>query len=70
MMLTWLKRRGTAIVAGMKGFGRFWYNFITGDDWTVAAVMAAALVVTWLLHTAGAAAAWWLPPWLRWSRPG
>jgi hypothetical protein len=32
-----------------------------GGDWTVAAAVAAALVVTWLLHTAGVAA-WWLPP--------
>jgi hypothetical protein len=32
-----------------------------GDDWTVAAAVAAALAVTWLLHTAGVAA-WWLPP--------
>ncbi len=29
--------------------------------WTVAATVAVALVVTWLLHTA-AVAAWWLPP--------
>jgi hypothetical protein len=28
---------------------------------TVAAAVAAALAVTWLLHTAGVAA-WWLPP--------
>jgi hypothetical protein len=39
----------------------FWYGFIIGDDWTVAAAVAAALVVTWLLHTAGVTA-WWLPP--------
>jgi hypothetical protein len=49
MMLSWLK-----------GFGRFWYGFIIGDDWTVAAT-AVALLLTWLLHTA-AVAAWWLPP--------
>src|SRR4051794_38445450 len=23
-----------------EGFGRFWYNFIIGDDWTVAAAVA------------------------------
>jgi hypothetical protein len=49
------------IVAWLRGFGRFWYRFIIGDDWTVAATMAAALLVTWLLRTAGVAA-WWLPP--------
>ena len=31
------------------------------DDWTVAATVAVALVVTWLLHTASVVA-WWFPP--------
>jgi hypothetical protein len=51
----------TTIVGWLGGFGRFWYGFIIGDDWTVAATVAVALVVTWLLHAA-AVAAWWLPP--------
>jgi hypothetical protein len=45
----------------LKEFGRFWYRFIIGDDWTVAATVLAALVLTWLLRSAGVAA-WWLPP--------
>jgi hypothetical protein len=49
------------VLRWLTGFGRFWYSFIIGDDWTVAATVAMALVVTWLLHTA-AVAAWWLPP--------
>jgi hypothetical protein len=49
------------IVSWLKAFGGFWYRFIFGDDWTIAATVAAALVVTWLLHTVGVAA-WWLPP--------
>ncbi len=61
MILSWLKRVGTVILAWLQGSGGFWYRFIIGDDWTVAATVAAALVVTWLLHTAGVAA-WWLPP--------
>jgi uncharacterized membrane protein len=44
----------------LEGLGRFWYGFVIGDDWTVAATVAVALPVTWLLHTAGVAA-WWLP---------
>jgi hypothetical protein len=52
---------GTAILGWLQQFGRFWYRFIIGDDWTVAATVAAALAATWLLHTA-AVAAWWLPP--------
>ncbi len=51
----------TIILGWLKGFGQFWYGFIVGDDWTVAATVAVALLVTWLLHTAGVAA-WWLPP--------
>ena len=38
----------TVILGWLKGFGRFWYGFIVGDDWTVAATVAAALVATWL----------------------
>lgn len=45
----------------MAGFGRFWYHFIVGDDWTVAAVVAAGLVATALLRLAGLSA-WWLMP--------
>jgi len=52
---------GTAMLAWLTGFGRFWYRFIIGDDWTIAATVAIALVLTWLLRTA-AVAAWWLPP--------
>lgn len=49
------------ILRWLRGFGGFWYGFIIGDDWTVAATVAVALVVTWLLHLAGIAA-WWLLP--------
>src|SRR5689334_1753094 len=61
MIVSWLGRAGTVSLRGLVAFGKFWYGFIIGDDWTVAATVAAALVVTWLLHTAGVAA-WWLPP--------
>lgn len=43
------------------GFGRFWYGFIIGDDWTVAASIAAGLVLTALLNWRGVPA-WWLVP--------
>src|ERR1700758_1397461 len=61
MIVSRLGRVGTVSLRGLVAFGKFWYGFIIGDDWTVAAAVAAALVVTWLLHTAGVAA-WWLPP--------
>jgi hypothetical protein len=38
-------------------FGRFWWDFVIGDDWVAAAGVLAGLVVTALV------AAWWvLPP--------
>ncbi len=44
-----------------RNFGLFWYDFIIGDDWTIAAAVVAALVVTALLaHQHWAA--WWLLP--------
>jgi hypothetical protein len=49
------------IFSWLKAFAGFWYHFIIGDDWTIAASVAVALVVTWVLHTASVAA-WWLPP--------
>jgi hypothetical protein len=42
-------------------FGRFWWNFIVGDDWRVAAGVAGALALTWLLTHVGVNA-WWLLP--------
>ena len=43
------------------GFGRFWYDFIIGDDWTIAAAVVVALLVTNLLVRAHVTA-WWLVP--------
>jgi hypothetical protein len=42
-------------------FGRFWYQFIVGDDWTMAAAVLLALVITAILDTARVPA-WWLLP--------
>jgi hypothetical protein len=39
----------------------FWWNFIVGDDWWVAAGLAVALGLTTLLTNAGVNA-WWLLP--------
>jgi hypothetical protein len=45
----------------LRAFGRFWYGFIVGDDWRVAAGLAIALALTWALVKAGVNA-WWLMP--------
>jgi hypothetical protein len=49
------------ILRWLRAFGRFWYHFIIGDDWTIAATVAAALIATWALHAAGIPG-WWLVP--------
>jgi hypothetical protein len=43
------------------GFFEFWYDFIVGDDWTVAAGVIVALAITALLAHNNIAA-WWLMP--------
>ncbi|MER3481777.1 MAG: hypothetical protein C4327_15290 [Meiothermus sp.] len=43
------------------GFFRFWYNFIVGDDWRVAAAVVVSLALTNALSRAGLPA-WWLLP--------
>jgi hypothetical protein len=45
----------------LAAFGRFWWNFVIGDDWLVAVLVAAAIGATALLAAAGVAA-WWLLP--------
>jgi hypothetical protein len=40
-------------------FLRFWYDFIVGDDWRIAAGVVAAIGVTALLAHHGVDA-WWL----------
>ena len=42
-------------------FARFWYDFIVGDDWTVALGVLVALIITLALARAGMGA-WWLMP--------
>jgi hypothetical protein len=43
------------------GFGRFWYHFIIGDDWTMAVAVVVGLVVSAVLNARGILA-WWLIP--------
>ena len=45
----------------LRSFGAFWYDFVIGDDWRGAAVVAAAIAATAALVAAGVNA-WWLLP--------
>jgi len=49
------------MIARVRAFGAFWYDFIIGDDWQVAAGVVAALGLTYGLSRAGASA-WWIVP--------
>jgi len=44
-----------------RSFAAFWWDFIVGDDWRVAAGLAVALGLTYLLTHEGVNA-WWLLP--------
>ncbi len=45
----------------IRSFVLFWWNFVVGDDWRVAAGLAVALALTWLLAHHGVNAWWRLP---------
>jgi len=42
-------------------FGRFWWDFVVGDDWRVAALVIVAIGVTAAV-AASDIAAWWVMP--------
>jgi hypothetical protein len=48
-------------VKRLAAFGRFWWDFVIGDDWLVAVLVAVAIGATAALAAAGVAA-WWLLP--------
>lgn len=49
------------LAARLKAFAHFWYDFVVGDDWRVAAGVAAALALTYGVSRT-TVAAWWILP--------
>ena len=45
----------------MSRFGRFWWDFVVGDDWRVAAGVVVGVGVEAALVALGVAAWWFLP---------
>ena len=50
-----------SFLKGLSAFGAFWYDFIVGDDWRVAAGIVVAFVMTHWLKLVGSVN-WWLIP--------
>jgi hypothetical protein len=48
-------------VNALRRFGRFWWDFVVGDDWRIAAGVVVALAVSATLADAGVPA-WWILP--------
>ena len=49
------------MIARLRAFGAFWYDFIVGDDWRVAIAVIAALSITYGVSRTHLAA-WWVVP--------
>jgi len=45
----------------LRGFGRFWWDFVIGDDWLAAVLVAIAIGITAAVAHDGVTA-WWLMP--------
>jgi hypothetical protein len=48
-------------VSYLRRISRFWYDFVVGDDWTVALGVVAALAATWFAIHHGRDWYWLLP---------
>ena len=48
-------------MTAVKRFALFWYDFVVGDDWFIAAGVVAAIAGTYGLHETGLKD-WWLLP--------
>lgn len=51
----------TRVVSGLRSFALFWWDFIVGDDWRIAAGIILALAGTAAIATTSVPV-WWLVP--------
>lgn len=49
------------MIAKLRAFGAFWYDFIVGDDWRVAVAVCCGLAVTYGVSRTSVSA-WWILP--------
>ena len=45
----------------LRAFGAFWYDFVIGDDWRVAAAVVVALALTFAVSKS-TVPTWWIMP--------
>src|SRR5215472_564615 len=53
---------GGRLMNRIKAFGAFWYDFVIGDDWRLAALVVLGLALTAILTHVAGVNAWWLLP--------
>ncbi|MDO8108379.1 hypothetical protein Q6348_14365 [Isoptericola sp. b441] len=46
----------------LRAFGVFWWDFVIGDDWLIAAAVVVGLAATAALTHLAGVNAWWLLP--------
>jgi hypothetical protein len=49
------------MIARIKAFGAFWYDFVVGDDWRIAVAVVVMLAVVWGVSRTSFPS-WWLLP--------
>ncbi|HZC51464.1 MAG TPA: hypothetical protein VE441_03075 [Mycobacterium sp.] len=49
------------MIGKLRAFGGFWYDFLVGDDWRIAAGVLAALAITYGVSQTSLSA-WWILP--------
>ncbi len=49
------------MIAGIRAFLAFWYDFVIGDDWRIAVGVVIGLAVTYGLSSTSIAS-WWVMP--------
>jgi len=49
-------------MSALRSFGRFWYDFVVGDDWKLAVGAVAAIAVAFFATHHDVNAWWEMPP--------
>ncbi|MCL2395354.1 MAG: hypothetical protein FWC87_11790 [Acidimicrobiaceae bacterium] len=49
------------VLGKLKAFFAFWYDFVVGDDWRVAAAVVIALAITYGVSQSSVSS-WWIMP--------